>query len=102
MRTVLTAALLLLPCWAYAQTYTMGFTTEVPGSNADALGQAGNVFGVAEFAWEVPLGEELVVTLGKLDPTAFFDADELANDECTQFLADMFVNTPALPWPDYT
>jgi len=80
----------------------MGFTTEVPGSNADALGQAGNVFGVAEFAWEVPLGEELVVTLGKLDPTAFFDADELANDECTQFLADMFVNTPALPWPDYT
>ena len=78
-----------------------GVTDEVPGSSADARGQAGSVFSVAEFVWELPVGEKFSMALGKLDPTALFDGNEFANDECTQFLADMFVNTTALPWPDY-
>ncbi|HIE04284.1 MAG TPA: hypothetical protein EYP61_05945 [Candidatus Latescibacteria bacterium] len=78
-----------------------GVTDEVPGSNADALGSVGSALSVAEFVWELPVGEKFSVAFGKLDPTALFDGNELANDECSQFLADMFVNSTSLPWPDY-
>lgn len=79
-----------------------GATDEVPGVNADALGPVGSKFDIVEAWWEFSLKEGLVVTLGKLDPTVYFDANGVANDECTQFLADMFVNNVAMAWPDYS
>ena len=48
------------------------------------------------------MGEMLTFTMGKLDPVAYYDANEVANDETAQFLADIFVNSIAVEWPDYT
>ena len=45
-------------------------------------------------------GEKAILTFGKLDPTAYFDNNEAANDETTQFLARMFRNNPAIEFPD--
>lgn len=73
------------------------------GVNADALGNQ-NDLEVAEAWWEFnPFGYEPVTfTVGKLDPTVYWDANVVANDETTQFLADIFVNSVAVEWPDYT
>ncbi len=83
-----------------------GVTDEVPaltGVNADA-GDSGNSVEVADVWWEFkPLNNDLVIlTVGRLDPTAYFDANEVANDETAQFLADAFVNSIVVEWPDYT
>ena len=43
----------------------------------------------------------LVTTFGKMDAPRWFDVNEVANDECTQFLADVFVNNIAVELPDY-
>jgi len=42
------------------------------------------------------LSDRFKVTVGQLDPTAYFDTNGLANDERTQFLANAFVNNPAV------
>ena len=83
-----------------------GITDEVPaltGVNADA-GDSQDEVDVSEAWWEFkPLNNDiLTVTVGKLDPTAYFDANEVANDETSQFLADAFVNSIVVEWPDYT
>ncbi len=44
----------------------------------------------------------LFLTFGKLDPTVYFDNNEAANDETTQFLCRMFRNNPAIDFPDNT
>lgn len=44
----------------------------------------------------------LLLTFGKLDPTAYFDNNEAANDETTQFLGRIFRNNPVIDFPDYT
>lgn len=44
--------------------------------------------------------DRAVVTFGKLDPTAYFDNNEVANDETTQFLGRIFRNSPTLEFPD--
>ncbi|MBU1726086.1 MAG: carbohydrate porin [Candidatus Omnitrophica bacterium] len=41
-------------------------------------------------------------TFGKLDPTAYFDNNEAANDETTQFLGRIFRNSPTIEFPDNT
>lgn len=41
-------------------------------------------------------GEQVVFTVGKYDPSGFFDANAFANDERYQFLGSPFVNNPAL------
>lgn len=46
--------------------------------------------------------DKAVVTFGKLDPTAYFDLNEYANDETTQFLSNIFGNSPVVEFPDYT
>lgn len=83
------------------------------GANADA---EGNVFatsnlgggqtgavGVAEAWYEHKFFDEMfAVRLGKIDPTAIYDANEVANDQTTQFLADVFVNNSAIRFPSYT
>jgi len=44
--------------------------------------------------------DKAVVTFGKLDPTAYFDQNEVANDETTQFLGRIFRNSPTAEFPD--
>ncbi len=42
----------------------------------------------------------LTLTFGKIDPTAYLDTNEYANDECTQFLGHIFRNSPVMEFPD--
>ncbi|RLB80202.1 MAG: hypothetical protein DRH24_11065 [Deltaproteobacteria bacterium] len=42
----------------------------------------------------------LVFTFGKLDLTNYFDTNEVANDETTQFLSTGFVNNLAIEFPE--
>jgi high affinity Mn2+ porin len=42
----------------------------------------------------------LVFTLGKINLTAYFDSNEVANDETIQFLSPGFVNSAAIEFPD--
>ncbi|MDD4980089.1 MAG: carbohydrate porin [Candidatus Omnitrophica bacterium] len=44
--------------------------------------------------------DKAVITFGKLDPTAYFDQSEVANDETTQFLGRIFRNSPTIEFPD--
>ena len=46
--------------------------------------------------------DRALITFGKLDPTAYFDNNEVANDETTQFLGRIFRNSPTLEFPDNT
>jgi carbohydrate-selective porin OprB len=46
------------------------------------------------------LDSRLTLTVGKLDLTNYFDGNEVANDETTQFLAPGFVNSIAIEFPD--
>jgi carbohydrate-selective porin OprB len=45
-------------------------------------------------------GDKALITFGKLDPTVYFDTNEIANDETTEFLSDIFRNNPAIEFPD--
>lgn len=47
-------------------------------------------------------GEKFDITFGKLDPTIYFDNNEAANDETTQFLGRIFRNSPTIEFPDST
>ena len=48
---------------------------------------------------EFPILQNSVrVIFGQVDPTAFFDENELANSETTQFMAQGLVNNPAIEW----
>jgi len=58
--------------------------------------------GIAEAWYELPLFDGLNLTLGKIDPAGIYDANEVANDQTTQFLAGVFVNNAAIPLPAYT
>jgi len=42
---------------------------------------------------------QVMLTAGKLDPTCFIDTNEYANDECTQFIGDIFRNAPTIEFP---
>jgi len=44
--------------------------------------------------------DRVALTFGKLDPTAYFDQSEVANDETTQFLGRIFRNSPTAELPD--
>ncbi|MFG0248671.1 MAG: carbohydrate porin, partial [Phycisphaeraceae bacterium JB051] len=53
------------------------------------------------FAYTHTFGDEaLIVTLGKIQSSDFFDANEIANDETTQFLSTSLVNNMTIPFPD--
>ncbi len=58
---------------------------------------------ISELLYEQGLfDDKAMVTFGKLDPTAYFDNNEAANDETTQFLGKIFRNSPTLEFPDNT
>ena len=46
------------------------------------------------------LDDKLSLTAGKIDFTNYFDANDIAGCECTQFLAGGFVWNPAIEWAD--
>ena len=70
--------------------------------NRDA-GDSENRVEVTEFWYEQGLfKDKIALTFGKLDPTAYFDQNEVANDETTQFLGRIFRNSPAIEFPDNT
>lgn len=70
------------------------------GVNADAIGA--RTFDIIELYYQVGLTDNLELTIGKIDFTAFFDSSWYANDETTQFLNGALVNNPAIPFPDYS
>ncbi|OGP17867.1 MAG: hypothetical protein A2V21_306500 [Deltaproteobacteria bacterium GWC2_55_46] len=49
-----------------------------------------------EFAIPDTRDKRLEMTIGKMDPTALFDANTVANSEVSQFMADIFVNNLAI------
>jgi carbohydrate-selective porin OprB/uncharacterized coiled-coil protein SlyX len=56
---------------------------------------------LTEFWYEQDLFKNKgAVTFGKLDPTAYFDQNDAANDETTQFLGRIFRNSPTVEFPD--
>jgi carbohydrate-selective porin OprB len=72
------------------------------GVNFDALADDADVQ-VSEIWYEHRFfSDKLVATIGKLDVTRWLDANEVANDERSQFLSDQFVNNIAVDWPDYS
>ena len=69
------------------------------GVNADA-GATSN-FQLTEAWYEHKFANDMVTfTIGKLDLTNYFDGNEVANDETTQFLSPGFVNSIAIEVPD--
>jgi high affinity Mn2+ porin len=69
------------------------------GINGDAEGEQ-RVY-LKELWYEHELFDgRLCFTLGKVDLTTYFDANEVANDEYTQFLSPGFVHSAAIEFPD--
>ena len=56
---------------------------------------------IAEAKYELPVTDNLTVTIGKLSPQGYFDANNAANDQTRQFLAGVFVNNSAIPFPGH-
>lgn len=80
--------------------------TSVPmftGPNADIEAHDGDLVALHEVWYEQRWrGERIIVTVGKYDPTGFFDANLFANDERRQFLGSPFVNNPSLEFSGNT
>jgi hypothetical protein len=55
---------------------------------------------VSELWYEHNFEDLPVVTLGKIDLTAYLDTNAIANDETTQFLASPLVNNAAIAFPE--
>ncbi len=72
-------------------------------SNVNRDADNDNNVRLTEFWYEQALFKDKVaLTFGKLDPTAYFDQNEVANDETTQFLGRIFRNSPTIEFPDNT
>jgi carbohydrate-selective porin OprB len=78
-----------------------GFTEELDtywGFNADA--GPDTTFDMTEAWYEHQFaGGMYTFTIGELDLTNYFDGNEVANDETTQFLADGFINDITVEFP---
>lgn len=68
------------------------------GTNADIEGFNDTSLHVTQFYYEHDFSEDLVVSVGQLDMTGYFDTNEFANNERSQFLANIFVNNPTIEW----
>jgi len=72
-------------------------------SNVNRDADNNNNVRLTEFWYEQGLFKDrAALTFGKLDPTAYFDNNEVANDETTQFLGRIFRNSPTIEFPDNT
>lgn len=75
------------------------------GVNADAEGSdfEAQLVGVAEAWYEHKMFDEMLAfRIGKIDPAGIYDGNEVANDQTTQFLADVFVNNAGIMLTPYT
>ncbi len=83
-----------------------------PGANTDYEGASGTPgtpefrdgfsdTRIAEAKYELPVSDNLTVTFGKISPQGYFDANNAANDQTRQFLAGVFVNNVAIPFPGH-
>lgn len=68
------------------------------GYNADLESFDDDQVHLTQFYYEHNFSDRVFVTVGQLDPTGYFDANDLANDERAQFLANVFVNNPTIEW----
>jgi len=67
--------------------------------NANAVGDEN--FDLIEAWYEHYLKSiPITITFGKIDATRYIDTNQYANDETTQFLGDIFKNSPAIEFPD--
>ncbi|MFZ2602682.1 MAG: carbohydrate porin [Candidatus Omnitrophota bacterium] len=72
-------------------------------SNVNRDADNDNNVRLTEFWYEqVLFKDEAALSFGKLDPTAYFDNNEVANDETAQFLGRIFRNSPTIEFPDNT
>lgn len=70
--------------------------------NYDAA-DSGDNLQVSELWYEQSLARDrAAITIGKMTPLAYFDNNEIANDETTQFLSTMFNNSPVIEFPGYS
>jgi high affinity Mn2+ porin len=85
-----------------AGAYGDGLDPRIPswwGINGDAEGEQ-RIY-LKELWYEHALFDErLIFTLGKVDLSAYVDANEAANDETAQFLSPGFVHSAAIEFPD--
>lgn len=68
------------------------------GYNADIESFDNDGVHLTQVYYEHNLNDSFFVTVGQLDPTGYFDANAFANDERSQFMANIFVNNPAIEW----
>jgi len=68
------------------------------GTNADIEAFDNDTVHLTQVYYEHSFGSALVVTAGQLDLTGYFDSNGFANDERSQFMANTFVNSPAIEW----
>lgn len=66
------------------------------GYNADIEGFNDTSVHVTQAYYERDANERLSFSVGQLDITGYFDANEFANDERSQFMAPVFVNNPVI------
>lgn len=75
----------------YGSNGLIGETTDDDGDGRIA---------VTQLFYELPVGPGQL-RAGLLDPAAVLDANDIANDEYTQFLADAFVNNSTIGFPSF-
>src|SRR3989338_532617 len=66
------------------------------GTNADIESFDNDQIHVTQFYYEHNIAAGLTASIGQLDITGYFDANEFANNERDQFLANLFVNNPTI------
>lgn len=62
------------------------------GVNSDIESFDSSTVNVTQFYYERQVADRLMVSAGVLDLTGYFDANEFANNERSQYLANIFVN----------
>ncbi|MBI5235824.1 MAG: hypothetical protein HY886_06205 [Deltaproteobacteria bacterium] len=74
------------------------------GPNADVESFNDGIAHLTQAYYDHEFSNALAASVGQLDITGYFDANEFANNERTQFLANIFVNNPAVEFggsPDF-
>jgi carbohydrate-selective porin OprB len=78
----------------------IGFATNPNGAgtgyNADIEAFNDSNVHLTQAYYERDVNERLAFSVGQLDITGYFDANEFANDERSQFMAPVFVNNPVI------
>lgn len=78
----------------------IGFATNPNGAgtayNADIEAFNDTSVHLTQAYYEHTVNERLGFSVGQLDITGYFDANEFANDERSQFMAPVFVNNPSI------